>query len=149
MLVTSLGLTLLLASPAFAALGGFAQSVDADRVRIQGALVRIVRTDRFTLHEIQSPAGTMIREYVSPTGRVFAVSWRGAFVPDLRQVLGDYFDRYVREAERVRRARGARGPLTVDAGDFVVQVGGHTRSFAGRAYAVPLMPLGVDAAAIQ
>jgi Protein of unknown function (DUF2844) len=137
------------AAPASAALGGAVESVDADRVRMQGALVRITRTDRFTLHEIQSSAGTMIREYVSPTGRVFAVSWRGAVLPDLRQVLGSYFDRYQREAGRTRRTRRARGPIAIDAGDFVVQVSGHTRSFTGRAYAVPLMPVGVDPSIVQ
>jgi Protein of unknown function (DUF2844) len=137
------------AAPASAALGGDASSIDGDRVRVQGALVRIMRTDRYTLHEIQSASGTMIREYASPTGRVFAVSWRGAFVPDLRQILGSYFDRYQRESERVRRARRSHGPMTIDAGDFVVQTSGHMRSFTGRAYAVPLMPIGVDASIIQ
>jgi uncharacterized protein DUF2844 len=138
-----------IASPAFAALGGSAASVDADRVHLQAALLNISRANAYTLHEIQSPTGTTIREYVSSSGTVFAVTWSGPFVPDLRQLLGQYFDAYQLAVTRARRTRHARGPVAIDDGDLVVQVSGHMRSFSGRAYVQRLMPSGVAAAAIR
>jgi hypothetical protein len=95
-------------SSAFAALGGSVTSVDADRVHVQGALMRIVRTDAFALHEIRSASGTMIREYVNGSGTVFAVVWDGPWLPDLRQVLGEHFDRYQAAMRARQSARPAR-----------------------------------------
>jgi hypothetical protein len=39
------------------------------------------------------PRGTTAREYVSPSGQVFAVSWQGQAMPDLGQLLGSWADR--------------------------------------------------------
>lgn len=141
-----LTLTLVFAAiPAFAALGGDASSVDADRVHVQGALVGIQRVNTHAVHEIQSAAGTTIREYVSPAGTVFAVTWSGPYMPDLRQVLGNYFDAY----QRLARARRGHGPLAVTDGDLVIQNSGHMRSFSGRAYVGRLVPAGVQADQIR
>jgi uncharacterized protein DUF2844 len=132
-----------------AALGGSATSIDADRVKAQGALLRIQAADRYTMHEIQSAAGTTIREYLSPSGSVFAVAWNGPAMPDLQQVLGDYFATFQQRVVELRRARRAHGPIAIDDGELVVQVGGHMRSLSGRAYVKRLMPAGVDASAIR
>ena len=137
------------AAPAFAALGGDASSVEADRVRAQGALLRIQRVDSHTVHEIQTATGTAIREYVSPSGTVFGVAWSGPVVPDLRQLLGAYFDVYRRAAARTRQSRRGRGPLAIDDGGLVVQASGHMRSFTGRAYVNRLVPSGVQPDAIR
>src|SRR6516162_1270963 len=69
-------------APALAGLGGDAASVENDRVSMKGAM-RITPTVDYSVHEIQTPAGIVIREYVSAAGKVFAVSWRGAGMPDL------------------------------------------------------------------
>jgi hypothetical protein len=50
-------LILILPFIAFAALGGNAASVDADRVHVEGALMRIVRNDAYALHEIRHAEG--------------------------------------------------------------------------------------------
>jgi len=124
-----------------ASLGGTPESVEADRVQAQGSLTQIVRTDAYTRHEMRTASGTMIREYVSPAGTVFAVTWQGPWLPDLRQVLGSYFDRY----QRALRAgpRRARGVVQINEPDFVVQASGHQRSFSGRAMVPALAPSGV------
>jgi len=133
----------------FAALGGSVSSIDADRVKMQGALLRIQTGNAYTLHEIQSAAGTTIREYVSSSGDVFGVAWNGPALPDMQQLLGDYFAAYQSEVQRLRQTHRARGPIAIDNGDLVVQVSGHMRSFSGHAYVKKLMPLGVQPAAIQ
>ena len=140
---------LLAGAPVFAALGGDVTSIDADRVHAKGALLRITQADRYAMHEIRTAAGTSVREYVSSSGKVFAVAWQGQFLPDFQQVLGTYFTQYQQASERARRARHGRGPLSFQDGDLVVQMGGHQRSFSGRAYVTGLMPAGVDASAIQ
>jgi hypothetical protein len=134
---------------ASAALGGDAASVDVDRIHMQGALLRIERTNAFTIHEVQSSTGIAIREYVSPSGKVFAVAWNGPWMPDLRQLLGDYFDRFQRGADAARRSRRGRGPLHVDDGELVAQISGHARAFSGVVTVPRLTPTGMRADAIR
>jgi len=132
-----------------ASLGGSPSSVQDDRVRMQGALRQVVRSGPFTVHEMQSATGVVVREYVSDAGSVFAITWQGATFPDMRQLLGPYFDRYHAEAERLARSRRGHGPLTVDLGDVVVQSAGHNRSFTGRAYLPGNLPQGVGIESIR
>jgi len=74
-------LLLLLALPAWAVLGEAAQSIQKDQSRLQGTL-RIKRARAYTLHQIQAPYGTVVREYVAPrSGNVFAVTWNGPRIP--------------------------------------------------------------------
>jgi len=110
---------------------------------MQGALRQIVRRDAFTFHELQSASGIIVREYLTSTGTVFGVVWEGATIPDMRQLLGPYFERYQQEAARLAANRKGHGPLVVDLGDLVVQNGGHPRAFKGRAYLPRLVPAGV------
>jgi len=142
-------LILVLPSTAFAALGGTTASVDADRVHVQGALMRMVTSDAYALHEIRSASGTLIREYVNSAGTVFAVAWQGPFVPDLRQVLGDRFDQYQTAMVARQRVRRLRGSVALDEPGLVVQMNGHARAFSGRAYVPALLPPGVQLETIR
>lgn len=135
--------------PVFASLGGDVRSIDDDRVRMQGALRQIARRDAFTFHELQTAAGVVVREYTTSSGTVFGVAWQGPVFPDMRQLLGPYFDRYQQEAARLARSRHGHGPLTIDLGDVVVQTGGHARAFSGRAYLPRLVPVGVGLESIR
>jgi hypothetical protein len=134
---------------ASASLGGDASSVDADRVRVQGALLRNVRSDAYTLNEVQSSSGTLIRQYISSTGTVFGVAWEGPWLPNLRQILGPYFDTYQRTVQATPGNRRARGSFTIDLPDLVVQMRGHPRAFSGRAYVPRLIPQRVQAESIR
>jgi len=134
---------------ASAALGGTVASVEADRVHVKGSLTRMVRTDRYELHEIRSAIGTTIREYVSPSGTVFAVAWEGPWMPDMTQVLGAHFAHYQQAMAARARKRRSRGMVAIDDGDLVVQMSGHPRSFSGRAYVPSLVPQGVETGAIR
>ncbi len=132
------------ALPASAALGGDTATVEADVAHLQGRL-KIARVQRYAVHEIEAPHGTVVREYVSPAGRVFGVAWNGPVKPDLRQVLGPYFDTYVEAVAK----RKARGPVQVVLPGLVVQSSGHMRAFVGSAYLPDGLPEGVAAGEIQ
>ena len=125
--------------PAFAALGGDLSSVQADQARLH-ASERIIPTQNYTVHEMQTARGTLIRQFVSSGGTVFAVSWQGS-APDLEQLLGAYFDQYV-EAAQAQAGRRARG-VHIDTGDFVFESGGHMRFVSGRAFLHSKLPSGV------
>ena len=136
--------TALVAIPASAALGGDAATVDADAVQLQGRM-KIVRVQRYAVHEIESAHGTVVREFVSPAGKVFGVAWNGPTMPDLRQVLGPYFDTYIEAVSK----RAARGPVQIAVPGLVVQSSGHMRAFVGSAYLPEGLPQGVAAEEIR
>jgi hypothetical protein len=128
-----------LSSPAMAALGGTVDSVQADGVRMK-ATDKVVRKDAYTVHEIEDSTGTVVREYVSNAGTVFGVSWQGPFVPDMRQILGSYFERYSQAARAQREGQVGRNRLEIRESGFVVQTAGHQRAYSGRAYDERLLP---------
>jgi hypothetical protein len=134
---------------AWASLGGDASSIGADQARVKGALMRVVTGSGYTVHEMQSATGVTIREYVSGSGPVFAVTWQGSYLPDLSQILGAYYVRFQQQAERIQRSRKSRGTLLVEDPDFVVQMSGHQRAFGGRAYLPRSMPQGLNLQAIR
>jgi hypothetical protein len=127
------------AVPAFATLGQGASSIQTDRVHLNSS-ERVITRPLYSVHEMQTPSGTTIRQYVSSGGTVFAVSWEG-FPPDLRQLLGDHFDEYMTAASPVvHRGRGVH----VETGDLVFESGGHMRYVVGRALLRSKMPSGVS-----
>ena len=65
------------ALPALAALGDNVASVSNDRLQLHAQLRGVTSAVGFTVHEIEVPPGILVREYVSASGTVFAVSWTG------------------------------------------------------------------------
>lgn len=135
----------LLALPAMAGLGGDASSVQKDAAQFKAEL-RSTQKQGYAVHEMQTSSGTLVREYVSPAGKVFAVSWQGPFMPDLQQLLGTYHDRFTAAA---KNRKGVRGPLGINESDLVLVSAGHMRSYTGKAYLPQMLPEGVHADAIQ
>ena len=125
---------------AAAALGEPEASVITDALQLRGS-INITEHSGFRLHELQLPSGTRVREFVGADGRVFAVAWNGPTPPNLRQMLGRYFEPFAAAAS-VRRT--GHSHLQIHTGDLVVQSGGHMRAFAGRAYIPAGVPNGVD-----
>jgi Protein of unknown function (DUF2844) len=130
---------------ALAGLGGDATSVLADSAHLKGAM-RITQAQAFAVHEIRVPSGTVVREFVSPAGKVFGLAWEGPFMPDMQQLMGSYFDQYQRSAKLIGNGRRA---LSINEPGLVVQAGGHMRSYVGRAYVPDLLPAGVSAESIK
>jgi Protein of unknown function (DUF2844) len=132
-----LGASLVLACrDAQAALGEDTASVIADSQRMNGARSSKA-TERYIAHEIRIASDIVVREYVGAEGKVFAVTWRGPRLPDMRQLLGAYFETY-REATRVKRAR--HGPFVIDEPGLIVHSNRHLRSFFGEAHLPAAVP---------
>ncbi|HMA30622.1 MAG TPA: DUF2844 domain-containing protein [Casimicrobiaceae bacterium] len=139
-------LALLAVAPlARATLGGTEATVELDQAQMHGVL-KTKRGARFSVHELKADSRATVREYVAPSGVVFGVAWQGSSMPDLRQLLGPYFDQYL-GAAATRRTR--RAPVVVVAPGLVVESTGHMRSFAGRAYLPQSMPPGVSPEDVQ
>jgi len=135
-----------LAPPAFAGLGADGTSVQTDLARMKGSL-RVTSTAAFSVHEITSSSGTVVREYVSPDDKVFAVSWHGPFIPDLRQVLAGYYAQYVQAASAPHA--GGHRHLTITQPGLVVESNGRMRAFYGRAWAPALLPQNFSVSSIE
>ena len=141
MLGTALGAVLLVGSvtmPAFAALGGDASSVDDDVVKMKGQSRTTTPAGGYSVSETTLPSGTVLREYVSPDGKVFAVTWKGAVPPDLTQTLGVYYAQF--KAAATATPRASHHNVQVRQDDLVVITGGHMRAWTGKAYAQSLLP---------
>ena len=127
------------ALPACAALGGDAASVQADQAHINASR-RVSQSNGYAVHELYSPTGAVVREFVSSSGKVFAIAWQAPALPDLRQLLGPYFEEFQQAAALSHRL--GRAPLFVEHAGLVVQLGGHMRNFTGRAYLPDQLPSG-------
>jgi hypothetical protein len=133
--------------PAMASLGGNLDSVGTDRAHMN-ARITVSSNDGFNIHQIQAPEGTVVDEYVSSTGTVFAVAWHGRFVPDMQQIMGTYFDQYSAALQSRQKGYGHR-PLNIKQSGLVVETGGHMRDYFGRAYIPSLLPQGFNPDKIQ
>jgi len=144
--VCAVALVLLLrVNPAQAVLGQPLQSVTDDQQRLHGEL-RAVSHEGYTVHEISSAGGMVVKEYVSPGGIVFGVSWQGPAMPNLQKLLGSYFPQFEQAAQS---SPHRRGPVALHTDQLVVESGGHMRAFHGRAYVPNLVPSTVSEAVVQ
>jgi hypothetical protein len=139
--------------PASAVLGDTAASVLNDQARMKGTL-RSVDNHTYVMHEITSPSGTVVREFVSPQGAVFGVAWEGQFPPDLQQLLGPYYQQAAQAQAAAgqsdtQQPRRRRAPVFVETPGLVLYETGHVRSFHGQAYIPQLVPQGVQTSDIR
>jgi hypothetical protein len=140
-------LSLLLPLHAAAALGGDVTSVESDQKQMKAQ--RVVRASaNYSVHELQADSSATVREYVSPVGKVFGVAWQGQAIPDLRQLLGEYYNQFD-QAAAVQRKLRRRGPLVINESGLVVVSSGHMRAYSGKAYVSGLLPGGVQAEEIR
>ncbi|HZD31981.1 MAG TPA: DUF2844 domain-containing protein, partial [Candidatus Angelobacter sp.] len=104
-------LVLAMAFPAWASLGDNVTTVKSDTAHMQGTL-HSVAAQNYVTHEIQVPTGQMVREFVSTDGTVFGVAWDGPFQPDLRQLLGSYFEPMLQSV--AAQQRHGHGPISIE-----------------------------------
>ncbi|MGI4858628.1 MAG: DUF2844 domain-containing protein [Janthinobacterium lividum] len=156
------------ATPVYAALGGDRTTVTLDRSALgpgNGSVTASVKQTAtagttsasattaaaYTVTTITTDAGTVVNEYVSSAGVVFAIAWSGPQIPNLRQLLGDYFSTYAAaNATQAASEPGfGRGPSQVTSDDLVVYSGGRMRGFHGNAYLKSRLPSGFNVDSIR
>lgn len=144
-----LGSGLLLGSacvPARAGLGKPVASVSADQARMKGQL-RARTGVGYSVQVITLPSGTIVKEFVSPAGIIFAVSWHGPTMPNLQQTLGSQYFSKLKAAEKTQRF--GHNHVEVRRPSLVVHAGGHMRAFYGVAYVPSLVPANVSLSALH
>jgi Protein of unknown function (DUF2844) len=120
----------------YAALGESGASIARDREAMRGSL-RTLPMTRYDVHELRIDSGTVVREYVTPAGKVFAVTWEGPQVPDLKLLLGAYFERYTAAAQAHRTGHHV---LSIATPELVMTAVKFQRKASGRVYVPALMP---------
>lgn len=140
----ALALAMPLTAPA--ALGGDVSSVETDTAQFHGT-ARIMKMTTHSVHEIRTATGVTLREYISPSGQVFGVAWQGRANPDLRQVLGPYYEEMVEASRSAGQLRGR--PFIIELPNLVVQMSGTMRAHFGRAFDPKLLPAQVQPADIR
>ncbi len=138
---------LLPATQTFAALGESVDTIESDREHLTAVRGAMTAHRDYTVHEIKTDS-TVVREYVSPAGIIFAIAWNGLVHPDLTELLGSYAGEYQDALRQTPRKQGRR-QLQVRTNRVVVQKWGHIRDLKGRAYAPDLIPPGVSIDAIK
>jgi len=101
----------------------------------------------YTVTQSTLDSGTVVREYSDTSGTVFAVSWNGPTLPDLRTLLGDKFT--VMASSAAKRPKAGHSQLAVDQSDVVIVSNGHMRAFAGHAWIPSALPTGFDTSTIE
>jgi hypothetical protein len=137
---------ILAVAPGWAALGEPESSVSADGQFLRGQIREEVH-EGYRLHQITQAGGGVVREYVSPAGKVFGVSWQGPGVPNMQQLLGSYFP-YLQQYAQAQTGRHG-GPLIIQKDNFVFTSGGHMRWYHGRAYVPSLLPTNLTPEVVQ
>ena len=103
-------LLLAYAGAGHAALGGAAETFDTQASTLVAGVS--AAGTAYLVRNTLLATGTRVSEYVSAGGVVFAVTWDGPMLPDLKVLLGKHFDTMVAESAR----RPVRGPWAHRAG---------------------------------
>jgi len=130
-----------------AALGEDQGTVEGDGQRLQ-ARRSTLRAAQYSVHELSSPDGSRVRQFVGPHGRVFAVSWNTLHKPDLSGLLGTSFADYRNAARHAADRGGIQRQFRHTGTDLVVQNSGHLQVYAGYAYRPSLLPAGLTPQAL-
>jgi hypothetical protein len=139
---------LLLPPIASASLGSDLASVYRDVEHVSGS-VQAIDGERYSVYEVRIPTGTIVREFISPSGVVFAVAWQGPLIPELQHFLGAYFQEY-RDALHARKPLSfSRRPVMLRLNDLVFENSGHVGAFSGIAYVPQAVPTGVVISELQ
>jgi hypothetical protein len=130
-----------------AVLGEIVEPANSPSRMPSGFSARAEIRDSYTVRTTQSDT-TSVREFISPSGVVFAVAWSGLAAPDLSILLGSYKNEYESALKNTPRKHGRRS-RSVQSNRVVVEHWGHMRNLGGRAYDPSLVPGGVSIEEVQ
>jgi hypothetical protein len=130
-------------------LAGLGSSAVALEPGVLSASSTLMSTVSSTYTKLQKTleSGTQVHEYVNAGGTVFAVSWSGPYMPDLKGLLGAHFQALLDNARKQPGA--ARSQVDVQQDDVVIFSGGRVGAFEGKAWIPALLPAGFSTSDIK
>ncbi len=129
------------AGQAQAGLGDPVASVALDQATLNGQSYSTSSQPRFTQYEFITADGVRIREFASLSGTVFAVSWSGPDIPDLKVLLASYHADYLAATQTPQANRRI---LAVKNERVVLHMNALPRGVIGGAYLPGQLPAGVS-----
>jgi hypothetical protein len=123
-----------------AELGRMAQRAPA----ASAAIVHTLKSGPFQIRTTTDSGGTTINEFSTNAGQVFAYTWQGPTMPDLKMLLGSFYDSWRDGASSAQASTRALHATRVAQPDVVVESGGQMRSYVGRAWLPRALPAGVS-----
>jgi hypothetical protein len=140
-ILSALLVLVLVSVPAWAGLGQPEASVTSDQLHMKSEH-RVQNFQAYKVHELANTEGAVVREFVSPEGTVFGITWHGRSTPDMNQLLGNYannFETATRDQTHIVPRRG----ITIKTNDFVYTNFCRMGVCTGSAYAPKLLPSNV------
>jgi hypothetical protein len=125
-------------SAAHAALGGVPEQFNGEGTTVISSVSSAA--SGYLTHDTSLATGTQVREYISTQGIVFALTWEGPILPDLKSLLGKHFRTMVEESTRLPRA--GRSSIDINRPEVIINSGGHMRAFKGSAWIPAEFPRG-------
>lgn len=133
---------------AHAALGEHQGSIDIERMRLH-AHKAVLNRPGYTIHELHTPDGSHIKQYVTMTGNVFAVVWATQYKPDLSRLLGVQHASYARAEQEQSKRGGIQRHFRLDSQQVLVQSNAHLNVYSGFAVLKPMVPTGFTLAQLS
>jgi hypothetical protein len=140
--------TLLLSISAMAELGGTLSTVQADQHRMS-ATRQVRQSAAYSVHEMRTATNSVIREYVSPQGKVFAVRYEGQFLGEANSLLAGYATPIGTAIKTTRSGLHRGGPVHVSLPGVEYHATGHMRSYVVYAVLTDSVPQGVNLGELQ
>ena len=134
----------LLAAPltSQAELGGNLSSIQQGQKTFGSKLTSAAQTG-YSIYSQSIDSDLVIKEYLATNGNVFAVTWKGATLPNFQVILGAYYANYLTALQNNPRA------LFFQDDNLVIESGGVMGGYVGRAYLPKQFPAGITPANIQ
>ncbi|HRG62518.1 MAG: DUF2844 domain-containing protein [Neisseriales bacterium] len=124
---------------AYASLGESSEEVNNDAKNLSSWVSNIETTDNYVIKSINTE-NTQIKEYINPASdTVFAIRWAGKRIPNMKVLLGNYFDEFM-------NTKGSSHGLTSGSSantDLISNYGGVPGHFFGQVILTKYLPQGL------
>ena len=117
-----------------------------DQLAFKSAPARVTHAAAFDRHELLTTDGVNVHEFVGRNGRVFAVTFNGPAMPDLKVLLGGRFNE---SAAAVHPSPSTHKVYTHSSRTLELSIVKLPRGFAGSAFVPGAIPAGVTARDLQ
>lgn len=101
----------------------------------------------YTISQSTLDSGTIVREYMDTNNVLFAISWKGPTLPDLRMLLGDKFTVMTNNA--IQRPKAGQAQPAADRCDAVIASCTHMHAYAGQAWIPSALPADFDTSTME